>query len=164
MTRKPIAGAALCGVVALLAACQQPPPGPPPAPPQQVEKGSRFTVLAPLGFPAGSSELLFQNEQLVTAAKLSRDMPYCKLAPEAGASRTLPPGSLTVRSVDYDEREIGSTPGIASVTRIALVAEPNRPGYTLSCGWPEDAPTRGFLTTQQIYNAIGGQFSMDLLR
>jgi hypothetical protein len=34
----------------------------------------------------------------------------------------------------------------------------------MTCGWPAGAPTRGFPTTQQIYNAIGGQFSMDLLR
>jgi hypothetical protein len=164
MTGRRISGATLCGAIALLAACQHAPPTAPPEPPRQVETGSRFTLLAPLSFPAGSSELLFQNEQLVPAAKLSRDMPYCKLAREAGAPGALAPGNLTVRRVDYDEREVGSAGEMANVTRIALSAAPNRPGYTMTCGWPAGAPTRGFPTTQQIYNAIGGQFSMDLLR
>ncbi|MGH8649892.1 MAG: hypothetical protein ACREUP_11400, partial [Burkholderiales bacterium] len=107
----------------------------------------------------------FQNEQLVTAARLSRDMHYCKFVPDANAPRTVPPGSLTVRSVDYDEREIGAANAMVSVTRIVLSPAANRPGYTLSCGWPAGAPARGFMTAQQIYNAIGGQFfSMDLLR
>jgi hypothetical protein len=164
MNGRRITGATLCGAIALLAACQHAPPAAPPDPPQQVETGSRFTVLAPLSFPVGSSELLFQNEQLVTAARVSPDMPYCRLVPEAGAPRAIAPGNLTVRSVDYDERAIGSTGEMASVTRIALSASPNRPGYTLTCGWPAGASPRPFPTTQQIYNAIGGQFSMDLLR
>jgi hypothetical protein len=67
--------------------------------------------------------------------------------------------------VNYDEREVGTTGGMAKVTRIALAADPNRPGYTLSCGWPPGTPARGFVSTEQIYNAIGGKyFTMNLLR
>jgi len=50
------------------------------------------------------------------------------------------------------------------VTRISLAAPAGRPGYTLSCGWPAGGPARGFMNADQIFNAIGGQFSMDLLR
>jgi hypothetical protein len=164
MKRNRISSAMLCGSIALLAACQQRPAAPVPAPPQQVETGSRFHLRTPLTFPAGSSELLFQNEQLVPAGKLSRDMPFCKLVPESGAPRTIPAGNFTVGSVSYDEREIGTTTALVKVTRIALATAPKQPGYALSCGWPEGAPVQGFVTTQQIYNAIGGQFSMDLLR
>jgi len=153
------------GAAALLAGCEHRPPPPIAAPPQQVETGSAFTLAAPLAFPPGSAELLFQNEQVVLAGRLARDQPFCKLAPEAGASRTIAPGRLTVGSVNYDEREIGTTSGMTSVTRIALSGDPSRPGYTLSCGWPPGAPPRGFVSTEQIYNAIGGKyFTMSLQR
>lgn len=159
-----IASAVLCGSIALLAACQQRPAAPVPVPPQQVETGSMFTLSAPLSFPAGSSELLFQNGQVVPAGKLARDMPFCKLVPASGAPRAIAPGSFRVGSVNYDEREIGTTSGMVKVTRIALAPAPQAPGYALSCWWPEGAPAQCFLTTQQIYNAIGGQFSMQLQR
>lgn len=134
-------------------------------PPQQVESGSKFVLATPLSFPAGSSELLFQNEQIVPAGKLARDMPYCKLRPEGGAAAPVAPGTFTVGAVNYDEREIGTTNGMVSVTRIALAADPSRPGYTLLCGWPAGTPMRGFVTTEQIYAAIGGKyFTMSLLR
>ena len=158
-----VVGGAAC---ALLAACQhRAQPEPDPGPPPDIVAGSKFNLLAPLSFPAGRSELLFQNEQLVTAANLSRAMPVCRLAPDAGAPRTIPAGSLTVRTVDYDVREIGGTSHVTSAVRIALSSAPHRPGYTLSCGWPAGGPAHGFVTAEQIYNAIGGQyFSMDLLR
>jgi hypothetical protein len=166
MNRGRIQTRAVLGAAALLAACEHRLPPPPiAAPPQQVQTGSTFTLATPLSFPPESSELLFQNEQLVPAGKLARDMPYCKLAPESGAARALPPGNLTVGSVNYDERETGTTSGMTSVTRIALSADPARPGYTLSCGWAAGAPARGFVSTQQIYDAIGGKyFTMNLLR
>ncbi len=163
MNRRRIPAAAAFGALVLLAACEHSPP-PIAMPPQQVETGSRLILSTPLSFPAGSSELLFQNEQLVPAGKLSRDMPYCKLTPESGAG-PIAPGTFTVGAVNYDEREIGTTNGMVSVTRIALSVDPNRPGYTLLCGWPQGAPMRGFVTTEQIYNAIGGKyFTMNLLR
>jgi hypothetical protein len=162
--RGPIRGAALTVAATLLAACEHAPPAQIPTPPRQVETGSTFLLRAPLAFPPGSSELLFQNEQIVPPARLSQAMPYCKLAPDAGAPGAIPPGRFTVRAVSYDEREIGTTSRMTSVTRIALSADPGRPGYALSCGWPEGAPAGGFVTTEQIFNAIGGQFSMNLLR
>jgi hypothetical protein len=164
MNRRRIPAIALPGAVALLTACGHSPNPPIPEPPQQVETGSRFTLRTPLDFPAAGSDLLFQNEQMVAAAKLSREMPYCRLVPESGTRGAIPPGTFTVGSVNYDERETGTTGGMTSVTRIALTADASRQGYMLSCGWPAGAPSRAFLTTQQIYNAIGGQFSMSLLR
>jgi hypothetical protein len=157
---------AAIGAAAMVAACEHR-PSPPPiaAPPQQVVTGSTFSLATPLSFPPGSAELLFQNEQVVPPAKLARDQPVCRLAPEAGAQRTIAPGNLTVGAVNYDEREIGTTSGMTRVTRIALTGDPSRPGYTLSCGWPPGAPARGFVSTEQIYNAIGGKyFTMNLLR
>ena len=165
MNRSRIARSGLIGALALLAACGHTPDPPIPEPPQQVQTGSTFTLANPLVFPAGSAELLFQNEQLVPAAKLARDQPSCRLVADAGAARTIPAGKLTVGSVNYDEREIGTTSAMTSVTRIALTGDPARAGYTLNCGWPPGAPARGFLSTEQIYNAIGGRyFTMNLRR
>jgi hypothetical protein len=149
---------------ALLAACQHASKPPVLPPPQQVETGSTFNLYSPLAFPEGASELLFQNERVVNAANLSRDMPYCRLTPVSGAPRTIPAGKLTVGAVSYDEREVGATGAMTAVTRISLAAQAGRPGYTLSCGSPAGGPARGFMNADQIFNAIGGQFSMDLLR
>ena len=157
-----LAQLALPGALALLVGCQHATPTA-PAPPQQVESGSRFVLDAPLAFPAGNPELLFQNQQLVGAAKLSRDMPYCRLKPTKGAA-AVQPGTYTVGAVDYSEKEIGATSAMLKVTRIALGPDATQSTYALSCGWPEGAPSGTFVTTQQIYNAIGGHFSMDLLR
>jgi len=55
----------------LAAACQHAAPPPDPAPPQQVETGSAFNLQSPLVFPAGSSELLFQNERVVSMGDLA---------------------------------------------------------------------------------------------
>lgn len=162
--RSALASWALGGALTVLGGCQHPAPTAPPAPPQQVETGSRFHLRTPLTFPAGNPELLFQNLQVVNAGKLSKDMPFCSLKPAKGAGPVIQPGRYTVGAVSYDEKEIGTTSAMLSVTRIALGAEAWPSTYALSCGWPEGAPSRGFLTTQQIYNAIGGQFSMDLLR
>jgi len=148
----------------LLAACQHASKPPVLPPPQQVVTGSTFNLYSLLAFPEGSSELLFQNERIVATTNLSREMPYCRLTPDSGASRTIAAGRLTVGAVSYDEREVGATGGMTAVTRISLAAPAGRPGYRLSCGWPAGGPARGFMNADQIFNAIGGQFSMDLLR
>ena len=127
--------------------------------------GSKFFLATPLSFAPGSREILFQNEQVVPAGKLSRNMPYCKLTSDSGATTPIAPGAFTVGAVNYDEREIGTTSGMVSVTRIALSADPSQAGYTLVCGWPPGAAPGGFVSTEQIYNAIGGKyFTMNLLR
>jgi len=148
----------------MVAACQSTTPTIPPLPPQQVESGSTITLLAPLTFPTGRSELLFQGQRQVSAASLSKSLPYCKLVPLVGAPHSLTPGPMKVGQVSYDERESGDTSAMYSVTRIGLMPAPNQPGYTLSCGWPEASSSSSFLTTEQIYSAIGGQFTMQLKR
>lgn len=148
----------------MIAACQSTPPALPPLPPQQIESGSTITLLAPLTFPTGRSELLFQGQKQVSAAALSKTLPYCKLVPLVGAPHSLTPGPMWVGKVIYDERESGDTSAMFSVTRIGLTPAPNQPGYTLSCGWPEASSSASFLTTEQIYSAIGGQFTMQLQR
>jgi hypothetical protein len=91
-------------------------------------------------------------------------MPYCRLAPQVGAPRAIAPGNFTVTSVTYDERESGSGGAMLSITRIALAVAANQPGYVLTCGWPEASATPAFVTTEQIFDAISGHFTMQLLR
>jgi hypothetical protein len=155
--------AAMSGTV-VIAACQSTTPTLPPLPPQQVESGSTITLLSPLTFPSDRSELYFQGQRQVSPATLSRSLPYCKLVPLVGAPHSLTPGPMKVGQVSYDERELGSTSAMFSVTRIGLMPARDQPGYTLSCGWPEASTSPSFLTTEQIYSAIGGQFTMQLQR
>lgn len=164
MKRIPSLALHLSTAAALLAACGPASKPPVQSPQQQVETGSTFNLRSPLVIPAGSSELLFQNERLVTAANLSRNMHYCRLTRDGGAPREIPAGRLTVGAVSYDAEETSATGAMTAVTRIKLIVDPGRPGYTLSCGSPAGGPARGFLSAEQIFNAIGGQFSMELLR
>lgn len=147
---------AIAGAVAL-AACQHQQPVEMPAAPVNVQRGDTLMLATPLAWPAG--DLVFQNERMVAPGALLRDFPYCALSPVGSAPRALSPGSLAVRDVVYDERGSGGPGGANSVTRIALAA-PGGAAYTLSCGWPAGAPMGGFLSVQQIFNAVGGAFSL----
>ena len=171
--------AAALVAIALLIGCEstgphEPPPTPPAAPPQalltppaitpaeslQLATGSKLILRVPLTFPPGAAALHFQRNELVSLAGISRDLPYCRLAPASpAASRVIEPTTFTVGSVAYDDREIGSTGKTVDVTRIELVADPKQPRYNLSCQWPEGAPSRSFLTSAQIQGAIGAFFS-----
>ena len=147
-----------------LAACQHQAPTIPPPPPQQVESGSTLTLLTPVTFSSGRSELLFQGQKQVSAEALSKNSPYCKLVSLSGSAHSLTPGPMKVGNVSYDERESGEGSAMFSITRISLIAGSQQPGYKMSCGWPMPTPNPAFLTTEQIYSAIGGQFSMQLQR
>lgn len=160
-----MAPAAVFTAALLAVACQHAPPAPlTPLPPQQVETGSTFTLFAPLAFAPSTTELLFQGQRVVAAQAIVRNRSYCRLAPQGGAPRSLQAGNFVVRSVAYDEREAGSAGSMSTVTRITLAPVSNQPGYVLSCGWPETTTTPAFVTTEQIFDAIGGQFTMQLLR
>ena len=102
---------------------------------------------------------------MVGAGAISPGAPHCKLVPHAGAPHSLLPGPLTVGSVSYDERESGTGSAMFSITRITLLVRPSQPGYTMSCGWSAAlASPPNFVSTEQIDNAIRGQFTMQLLR
>ena len=165
MRTQPSARAAVFVAALLAVACQSAPPDPlVPLPPQQVETGSTFTLLAPLTFAPNMTEIVFQGQRVVAAQAIVRNRPYCRLLPQSGASRSVQAGNFIVKGVAYDERESGSAGSMLSVTRITLAPVANQPGYVLSCGWPEASAAPAFVTTEQIYDAIGGQFTMQLLR
>ncbi|MET0167840.1 MAG: hypothetical protein ABW318_22965 [Vicinamibacterales bacterium] len=169
---KPVSGtykrslsSALMGTALLVGCAGDGPFKPPPSPePLQIEAGSRFTLRVPLMFSAGTTALYFQDNQLVSPAGIARQLPYCKLTPASGATpQVIEPVTFAVLSVDYDEKQIASTGQLANVTRIELAANPTQP-YTLSCQWPPGAPSRSFLTSEEIQGAIGAHFSMALQR
>jgi hypothetical protein len=134
-----------------------------PPPPAQIEAGSTFTLKIPLIFGPGSDALYFQDSQLVSPTGIGPNLPYCNLTPGRGSPGRIDPRTFAVQSVEYDDAESGSTAPLQNVTRIHLAANPTQP-YTLSCQWPPGAPSRSFLTTEEIEGAIGGQFSMALQR
>jgi hypothetical protein len=135
-----------------------------PPPPTQIEVGSTFALKVPLTFSQGSDALYFQDSQLVSPGAITRDLPYCTLAPANPSSpRRLEPGTFAVRSVDYDDNRSAPAGQMVTATRIQLVANPTQP-YTLSCQWPPGGPSQSFLTSEQIEGAIGAHFSMALQR
>jgi hypothetical protein len=160
-----LSASAIMLAAAVLASCQhQAPPTLPPLPPQQVESNSTFNLLTPLNFPSARSELLFQERQLIPLEKLTTAAPYCKLVASAGAPLSLAPGPMRVTNVSYDEREVGQSSSMYSLTRIGLSTGSPQPSYEMRCGWPRPSSNAKFLNTEQINSAIGGQFSMQLLR
>jgi hypothetical protein len=138
------------------------PPAVTPAESLQLYTGSRLSLRAPLFFPPGTAALYFQRHELVSLAALSRDLPYCRLAPASAATRVIEPATFTVGKVDYDDKAVGSAGKTVNVTRVQLLAAPNQPRGTLSCQWPEGGPAESFLTSAQIQGAIGAHFWMAL--
>ena len=160
-----LSASAIVVAAAVLAACQSSAPPPlPPMPPQQIESNSTFNLLTPLNFPSAHSELLFQERQLIPLQKLTTAAPYCKLVPSPGAPLSLAPGPMRVTNVSYDEREVGQSSSLYSLTRIGLSTGSPQPSYEMRCGWPRPAANAKFLTSEQINSAIGGQFSLQLVR
>ncbi len=156
---------ALAGT-ALLAACAggesflKPPPD--PAEPPQIEAGSTLTLRVPLAFPEGTDGLYFQDSQLVSRAAITRDLPYCRLAPIGVTSpRIIQPTIFAVRSVYYDDRQTSATGRVINVTHLDLVAYGIQ-SYAMSCQFAQGGPSQNFLTSEQILGAIGAHFSMAL--
>jgi hypothetical protein len=147
---------AIAGAVAL-AACQHQPPIDMPVAPVNIQRGDTLMLATPLAWPAG--DLIFQNERMVAPGAVLREFPYCALSPAGTAPRALSPGPFAVRDVFYDERGSGGPGGANSVTRIVLAA-PGGATYALNCGWPAGAPAGGFVSVPQIFNAVGGAFSL----
>ncbi|WP_313952909.1 hypothetical protein [Accumulibacter sp.] len=158
--RRALPTVASVAAATLLAACQHS-AAPPAPPPQQIEKGFRFSLDTPLSFPGGQPRMLFQNLKVVPVTALAPYEPYCSLTAEKDAALIIPPITLIVQSVNYDERAIAGTQRMTSVTRIALAAPVGTSAYVLRCGWPEGAPQAAFLSADQIFNAIGNTFTMD---
>jgi hypothetical protein len=161
--RRMIMGAAAMAALAWLAGCQQNKEKQIdlPAPiQQQVRTGDTFSLTSPLAIPAGTRKALFQNEQIIAPSALSPAFPYCTLVPEGNSPLIIEPGTLTVRGVFYSERELGATDRMVSVTRIALSPFPFANVYTLRCGWPEGSTQASFVSADQIFNAVGGTFTL----
>ena len=151
---------------ALLTACAgesflKPPPD--PGEPPQIEVGSTFTLNTPLAFAEGNA-IYFQDSQIVSRSAISRDLPYCRLAPKTATEpQTIQATTFTVRSVYYDDREVSATGKVINVTHLDLVAY-GMQSYTMSCQFAQGGPSERFLTSEQILGAIGAQFSMNLQR
>jgi len=135
----------------------------PLAEPMQIEAGSILTLTAPLTFPPGAAAIYLQDNHIVGANAIVQSYPYCTLvAPRLPAAGTIEPGAYAVENVEYDDKAIGASGNISSVTRIRLVANAEFP-YNLNCQWP-DGGGQGFLTSEEIQGVIGDLFNMALQR
>ena len=156
--------AAVLALAAFLAACQHKKPGPdlPPVP-DNIQRGDTLVLATPLTLPA-NGPLVFQREQIVPAAGVAWDVPFCALDAVGGAPRTLQPGRYTVGDVYFDERGSGGVGGTNALTTVAMAA-PGTPGaraYDLRCGWPAGSRSTGLISIQQIFNAIGSAFTLSV--
>ena len=158
-------GASIATIV-LLAACAgesflKPPPD--PGEPPQIEAGSTFTLNVPLALAEGDA-VYFQDSQIVSRSAISRDLPYCRLAPKSATEpQIVQPATFTVRGIYYDDRQTSATGKVINVTHLDLVAHGTQ-FYTMSCQFAQGGPSEKFLTSEQILGAIGAQFSMNLQR
>jgi hypothetical protein len=144
---------------AVLAACQHQAPVQMPVLPDNIQTGDTLVLAAPLSW-SGGGDIIFQNERPVAAAAVMPDVPYCAVRPVANAPRALAAGPLTVRNVFYDERGSGGPGGTNSVTRVIMVPGDGKGTYAMTCGWPQGSRAGGFVSVPQIFNAVGGQFSL----
>jgi hypothetical protein len=151
-------------VVAFLAACQHKQAGidVPPVP-QNIQRGDTLVLSSPLTLPP-NAPLVFQREQIVPAAGVAWDVPYCALDAVGGAPRSLQPGPFSVGAVYYDERGSGGVGGTNAVTTVAMGApgNPAARAYDLRCGWPAGSASTGLISIQQIFNAIGSAFTLSV--
>jgi hypothetical protein len=151
-------------VAAVLSACQTRQAGMdlPPVP-DNIQRGDTLVLSSPLTLPA-NAPLVFQREQVVPAAGVAWDVPYCALDAVGGAPRSLQPGRFVVGAVYYDQRGSGGVGGNNAVTTVAMGApgNPAARAYDLRCGWPAGSAATGLISIQQIFNAVGSAFTLSV--
>ena len=131
-------------------------------PPQDIPSGSTFKLRKTItAVPAGTS-LYFQDAQLVAKSAVNSDYVYCmfELNSPPAAARKIKRQVFTVKSVEFDEREIANTNKVASVTIISLDAEHPADAAHMTCLWPKKESTMGIVTADEIRGALGDYFTL----
>lgn len=130
--------------------------------PEDIPSGSTFKLQTAITVTPANAVLYFQDSQLIAKNAIQPDYVYCtfQLDNPPAATRKIKRQVFTVKTVGFDEREIGNTRKATSVTTIHLDAEHQAENARLACLWPEKAPAAGIPTADEIRGALGSYFSL----
>jgi hypothetical protein len=130
--------------------------------PEDIPSGSTFKLQTTITITPANAVLYFQDAQLIAKSAIQPDYVYCtfQLDNPPAATRKIERQVFTVKNVDFDEREIGNTRKVTSVTTIHLDAKHQTENARLACLWPEKAPAGGIPTADEIMGALGSYFSL----
>lgn len=131
-------------------------------PPQDIPSGSTFKLQTAITMMPGGTALYFQDAQLVAKGAVDPGYVYCmfELDNPPTTARKIKRQVFTVKSVEYDEREIGNTRKVASVTIISLDAKHPADAARMTCLWPEKESAMGIVTADEIRGALGNYFAL----
>lgn len=148
----------LAGLVAPFTGYAERPVEPPP---QDIPSGSTFKLHRSITVIPGAA-VYFQDAQLVAKSAVNTAYVYCtfELDNPPAAARKIERQVFTVKKVDVDEREIGNTRKVASVTTIQLDAKHQADAARMICLWPKKDSARGVVTADEIRGALGEYFTL----
>lgn len=157
--RRIAAALLVTGLVAPLAGHARAPVQPPP---QDIPSGSTFKLQTAITVKPTGAALYFQDAQLVARSAVNPGYVYCafELDSPPAATRTIKRQVFTVKSVEFDEREIGNTHKVASVTIISLDAKHPADAARMTCLWPKKESAMGVVTADEIRGALGSYFTL----
>jgi hypothetical protein len=131
-------------------------------PPQDIPSGSTFELQTALTVKPPDAALYFQDAQLVAKSAVDTTYVYClfEIGNPPATGRKIKPQVFTVKSVEFDEREIGNTHKVASVTIIGLDAKHPADAARMTCLWPKKDSAFGIVTADEIRGALGNYFTL----
>jgi len=131
-------------------------------PPQDIPSGSTFKLQTDITVTSAGTALFFQDAQLVAKSAVDPGYVYCafELDSPPAATRKVKRQVFTVKSVEFDEREIGNTHKVASVTIISLDAKHPADAARMTCLWPKKESGMGIVTADEIRGALGDYFTL----
>jgi hypothetical protein len=132
------------------------------APPQDIPSGSTFTLQTAITVKPPGATVYFQDAQLVVKSAVDPGYVYCMFALDkpAAAARKIKRQVFTVKNVEFDEREIGNTRKVASVTIMSLDAKHPADAARMTCLWPKKDSAFGVVTADEIRGALGNYFTL----
>jgi hypothetical protein len=131
-------------------------------PPQDIPSGSTFQLQTTVMITPPDTTLYFQDARLVAKSAVDPGYVYCmfELDNPPAAARKVKRQVFTVKSVEFDEREIGNTHKVASVTIMSLDAKRPADAARLTCLWPKKDSAFGVVTANEIRGALGDYFTL----
>ncbi|MDX1486666.1 MAG: hypothetical protein R3268_00590 [Acidiferrobacterales bacterium] len=157
--RRIVVALLLTGLIAPFAAHAK---HPPKQRPEDIPSGSTFKLRTTITVTPANAVLYFQDAQLIANSAIQPDYVYCtfQLDNPPAATHKIEKQVFTVTNIDFDEREIGNTRKVTSVTTIHLDAKRQTENARMACQWPEHAPATDTPTADEISGALGKYFTL----